>query len=247
MKPELTATAEHIRLALGNCKARLTADQANNLRDQLASQLRLYLEQPSSEVKKNQKKLSRLEPLAQALAQLESRQLQSLLLTYPKHHLVALIRYARAQLPGVSEQIFAQLSKRAADQVSEELALRGPVPLHQLLPALEALEGPLSKEGLLFGTQLKARDYLQRLAQLPANRLKQLLQKLPPKAVEQLLAIAQQLDTPEIAAFCKEALKPGAQPPASKLDENQIRLVMALVSRELKKLKESDRWSSSHA
>jgi len=252
MKPNLTSTPDQLNLQLGPCTAQLSWHEAAELRNTLAERLKGYLQKPQPEADKNQKQLVKLQPLAEALSSLENTQLQAVLKAYPKPQLVTLVRYLRAEQPGISEKIFAQLSRRAAEQLSDELALQGPTPLHQVVPALAALEPPLAKQGVYVGINHKAREYLQRLGQLPKPALAQLLDKLPATAQAQLLEVSQQLDTPEIASRCKQVIQPELlqqfkKTNPEKLGEQEVRELMALVSKELKRLRDANSRSRTHA
>jgi|GEM_PF-2124621 hypothetical protein len=252
MKPNLTSTPDQLNLQLGPCTAQLSWKQAAELRNLLAERLTGYLQNARPEADKNKKQLVKLQPLADALSSLENIQFQEVLKAYPKQQLAALVRFLRAEHPGVSEKIFAQLSRRAAEQLSDELAQKGPTPLHQVIPALAALEQPLAKQGVYVGINHKAREYLQRLGQLPKPALAQLLDKLPDTAQTRLLQVSQQLDTPEIESRCRqviptELLPVTAKTSPEKLDEQEVRELMALVSKELKRLRDAGSRSKTHA
>lgn len=252
MKPNLTSTPNQLNLQLGPCTAQLSWQEAVELRNLLAERLAGYLENAQPQAENNKKQLLKLQPLADALASLENIPLQAVLKAYPKAQLVTLVRFLRAEKPGISEKIFAQLSRRAAEQLSDELAQKGPTPLHQVLPALVALEQPLAQQGVYVGINQKAREYLQRLGQLPKPALSQLLDKLPSTAQAQLLEVSRQLDTPEIESRCRqviqtERLQEFKKDSPTKLDEQQVRKLMALVSKELKRLRDDTSRSKTHA
>lgn len=252
MKPNLTSTPDQLNLQLGPCRAQLSWHEAAELRGILAERLKDFLHQARPEADKNHKQLVKLQPLTEALATLENTQLQAILKAYPKSQLVTLVRFLRAEHPGISEKVFAQLSRRAAEQLSEELALQGPTPLHQVVPALAALELPLAKQGIHVGINHKAREYLQRLGQLPKPALAQLLARLPATAQSRLLATTRQLDTPEIESRCRQVMQPEllqelGKGNSDKLDEQEVRELMALVSKELKRLRDTNNRGRAHA
>ncbi|WP_114417724.1 FliG C-terminal domain-containing protein [Marinospirillum perlucidum] len=243
MKPQLITTDDELYLELGPCSARFTQSEAEAFRDLLATKLGYFLEQPAPSTDAREKRLKQLQPLAEALEKLEDRQLQNTLKAYPKSQLVTLIRFLRAQLPGISERIFSLLSRRTAQQLGEELEVQGPVPLSQVLPALESLEPLLATEGVFTGIHQKARDYLERLGQLPLPAFQQFLQELPSASRLQLLDLTDQLALTQVNQRCREGLdssfKRQQETSDKRLNEQEIRQLMSEISHLLKKLRSS--------
>jgi len=252
MNLQLASTPEHLSIQLGACKAQLNWVEAAQLRESLARCLTGCLQSTQPKTANSLKQLIKLRPLAEALPSLEDTSLQAVLKDYPKDHLVNLVRYLRAEQSGTSEKIFAQLSRRAAEQLADDLAHKAPVPLHQVLPALAALEKPLAQQGVHVGINHKSRDYLQRLGQLPKSALAQLLVSLSPRSQTQLLILSEQLGITEIELRCRQIIQPDEKKVRSKadqnpLDEQEIRSLMALISKELKRLREDSNRAGRHA
>lgn len=63
------------------------------------------------------------------LAELDDRSMQTLLREVPSARLVTALKGAE---PGVRERIFANMSKRAADMLRDDLEVKGPVRLSEV-------------------------------------------------------------------------------------------------------------------
>lgn len=251
MKPYLTTQGEQLTLDFGACTAQFSWAEAEAFRASLVDCLEDCLQQAPPKTATYIKQLNQLRPLAEALSSLENLALQTLLQEYPRTQLVSLIRYLRCEQPGVSEKIFSLLSRQTARQLTQDLDASSPLPLHQVLPALMALEQPLAQQGVYIGINQKARDYLQRLGQLPQATLEQLIKRLPHSAQDQLLTASQQLNLPDIEQACRQyhtqTTQANTQAASERLNEQAMYSLMALVSQEFKRLREASNGSSHYA
>ncbi|SFX20219.1 hypothetical protein [Marinospirillum alkaliphilum] len=202
MQIQITPTGDQLLLQLGPCQANLTQEQAGLLRARLAEILLHSMQLPRSHWEIRQNRVRNLDWLAEVLEWLNKDILADLLVDYDPAHRVALFKYARKQHPKLAARLMQLLPRRTAEQLEDELAMSGAIPVQQVALALEALHPLLAAQ---LGTKLAAlpdanldpeqtrqallqhHELLQALPSLPEANSQRTLQQL--QSHEQLILL----------------------------------------------------------
>lgn len=235
MQATLSSQQHLITLHLGSCQARLKPQEAGLLREELYAAYERYFSDrsPSS----SNKRLSSYLRSATSLNRLDNQQLQIFLQNYPRNFFPILLRVLQKEHPEASHRIQGLLSKHTARVVKEDIESLPPLPLPQVIPALDALQKTLITLGWGSPIELQAKEFLQRLSQLSDRALGLAAGSLASDTQIQLYLLTQQLNLEEL----NQRLTPYLQIPADEthylLDEPAICTVLNQVSQQLKRNK----------